>query len=137
MTITYSHDQHITSEQFIAVLNRSSLGARRPVNDSDCIASMLKHADLLITAWDGDKLIGVSRSVTDFSYCCYLSDLAVDEQYQKLGIGKELIRQTQTQLGPLCKIILLAAPAATEYYPKIGFTQHHSAWLLAKDQPLK
>jgi GNAT superfamily N-acetyltransferase len=137
MTISYHHDHSISSEQFIDVLKRSSLGARRPVDDLDCIAGMLKHADLLCTAWDGGKLVGVSRSVTDFSYCCYLSDLAVDEQYQKHGIGKELIRQTQLQLGKLCKIILLAAPAATDYYPKIGFTAHHSAWLLAQDQPLK
>jgi len=137
MTITYHHDRQISSDEFIDVLNRSSLGARRPVNDSECIAGMLKHADLLCTAWDGDKLVGVSRSVTDFTYCCYLSDLAVDESYQHAGIGKELIRQTQSRLGPLCKIILLAAPAAVNYYPKIGFTAHHSAWLLAQDQPLK
>jgi GNAT superfamily N-acetyltransferase len=137
MNITYHHDRNISSEQFIDVLNRSSLGVRRPVSDAECIAGMLKHADLLCTAWDGDKLVGVSRSVTDFSYCCYLSDLAVDADYQKHGIGKQLIRQTQMRLGPLCKIILLAAPAATDYYPKIGFTAHHSAWLLAKDQPLQ
>ncbi|TAK84030.1 MAG: GNAT family N-acetyltransferase, partial [Aquabacterium sp.] len=112
MNITYHHDRSISSEQFIDVLNRSSLGLRRPVNDAACIAGMLKHADLLCTAWDGDQLVGVARSVTDFSYCCYLSDLAVDESYQRSGIGKELIRQTQLQLGLLCKIILLAAPAA-------------------------
>lgn len=137
MTITYHHDRSITPEQFIDVLKRSTLGERRPVDNADCIAGMIEHADLLCTAWDGDKLLGVARSVTDFSYCCYLSDLAVDTSYQHSGIGKELIRVTQRQLGPLCKIILLAAPAATTYYPKIGFTAHHSAWLLARDQPLK
>lgn len=137
MQIEYHHDRNIDIDQFIDVLQRSTLGLRRPVNDRACIADMLKHADILCTAWDGVTLVGVARSVTDFSYCCYLSDLAVDETYQHHGIGKELIRQTQQRLGALCKIILLAAPAATTYYPKIGFTAHHSAWLLASDQPLK
>jgi ribosomal protein S18 acetylase RimI-like enzyme len=130
MSITYRHDLSLTPAQFIDVLNRSTLGARRPVDDAACIADMLKHGNLLCTAWDGDQLVGVARSVTDFSYCCYLSDLAVDAAYQRQGIGKELIRHTQQQLGAKCKLILLAAPAAVNYYPKIGFTAHHSAWLL-------
>ncbi len=137
MTIAYHHDRSIAPEQFIDVLKRSTLGERRPIDDAACIADMLRHADLLCTAWDGEQLIGVARSVTDFSYCCYLSDLAVDVAYQRQGIGKELIRQTQARLGPKCKIILLAAPAATAYYPGIGFSQHHSAWLLNRDTPLK
>ena len=89
---------------------------------------MLEYADLLCTAWADDLLVGVARSVTDFSYCCYLSDLAVDVAYQKVGIGVELIRLTQSRLHPRCTIILLAAPKAEDYYPKIGMTQHRSAW---------
>jgi len=112
------------------VLNRSTLGKRRPVDDLPCLEAMLQHGNLLCTAWDGDKLVGVERSVTDFEYCCYLSDLAVDEQYQKQGIGKELIRLTQSRLGGKAKLILLAAPKAAAYYPKIGFEAHPSAWIL-------
>jgi predicted N-acetyltransferase YhbS len=91
---------------------------------------MLHHADLLVTAWQGHLLIGVARSVTDFHYCCYLSDLAVDRSVQHAGIGRVLIRKTREQLGPNCALILLAAPAAAGYYPRLGFTQHDSAWVL-------
>jgi ribosomal protein S18 acetylase RimI-like enzyme len=136
MIISYHHNRSITPEQFIEALNRSTLGERRPVDDATCIADMIEHANLLCTAWDGVKLVGVARSVTDFSYCCYLSDLAVDVAYQRQGIGRELIRQTQARLGPRCKIILLAAPAAVNYYPRIGFTLHPSAWLLNSGAPL-
>ena len=104
------------------------MGERRPLDDSACIEGMLKNADLLVTAWDGEQLVGIARSVTDFSYCCYLSDLAVDEAYQKQGIGRRLIRETEKALAQTCKIILLAAPQAVDYYPHIGFTRHPSAW---------
>jgi GNAT superfamily N-acetyltransferase len=130
MNIEYSSSRSITTAEFIDVLRQSTLGERRPIDDLPCIESMLKHGNLLCTAWDSDKLVGVARSVTDFSYCCYLSDLAVDLAYQCQGIGRELIRLTQTCLEPKCKIILLAAPKAVDYYPKIGFIQHHSAWML-------
>ncbi|EML0164946.1 GNAT family N-acetyltransferase, partial [Vibrio cholerae] len=92
---------------------------------------MLANTDLLVSAWIGERLVGIARSVTDFHYCCYLSDLAVSEQVQSKGIGKELIRQTFVSLKKGCKLILLAAPQATEYYPKIGFKQHNSAWLMS------
>lgn len=137
MTIQYSAERRIDADAFIDVLRRSTLAERRPVDDRACIDGMLRHADLLCTAWDGDKLIGIARSVTDFSYCCYLSDLAVDAAYQQQGIGKELIRRTQERLGPQCKIILLAAPKAVDYYPRIGFTAHSSAWLLPGGTRLK
>ncbi|MBV8173900.1 MAG: GNAT family N-acetyltransferase [Verrucomicrobia bacterium] len=124
----YTHLRKISCEQFIDVLNRSTLGERRPVTDRERIASMLEHADLLCTAWAGELLVGVARSVTDFSYCCYLSDLAVDVSYQRGGIGVELIRLTQSRLHPQCTLILLAAPKAEGYYPKIGMARHRSAW---------
>jgi predicted N-acetyltransferase YhbS len=130
MSIQYSHDRRITSAQFIDVLERSTLAERRPVSNLQRISDMLANANLICTAWDGGMLVGVSRSVTDFSFCCYLSDLAVDVTYQKQGVGKELIRLTQSRLHPKCKIVLLAAPKAESYYPKLGFTQHHSAWVL-------
>ena len=131
MGLQYSDSRPITPDQFVGLLRRSTLAERRPVDDPECIAAMLRHANLLCTAWDGETLVGVARSVTDFAYCCYLSDLAVDEAYQKRGIGKQLIALTQSRLGGRAKIILLAAPKAEAYYPKIGFEPHQSAWVLS------
>jgi GNAT superfamily N-acetyltransferase len=130
MEIQYHTDCTITAAEFIDVLCRSTLAERRPIDDAKCIAAMLDHADLVCTAWDGDTLVGIARSVTDFEYCCYLSDLAVDEAYQRSGIGKKLIEATKSRLGPRAMIILLAAPKAEGYYPKIGFDAHRSAWIL-------
>jgi len=132
MNITYKINQKISSTQFIEILNNSTLGERRPVDDINIIQGMLDNADIIITANMDDKIIGVARAVTDFNYCCYLSDLAVHKDYQHKGIGKELIDKVQEQLNYKCKIILLSAPNAVEYYPKIGFTQHNSAWVLAQ-----
>jgi N-acetylglutamate synthase-like GNAT family acetyltransferase len=134
--IDYKLNPKLTPGEFIDILNRSTLGKRRPVDDHACINGMLENADIIVTAVENGKIIGVARSVTDFNYCCYLSDLAVDEAYQNRGIGKKLIEMTQKQLGNSCKIILLSAPDATEYYPKIGFTQHTSAWTLPRDKKL-
>jgi len=128
--IRYAVGESISVDQFIDVLRRSTLAERRPVDDRDCLAGMLRHADLLVTAWEQDLLVGVARSVTDFNYCCYLSDLAVDQAHQQAGIGRELIRHTREQLGSSCMVILLSAPAATAYYPRIGFRPHDSAWVL-------
>ena len=126
--IEYKTNSPISVEQFTELLNKTSLGARRPLEDKKRVAAMLYHADLLVTAWDGELLVGVARSVTDFAYCCYLSDLAVDEQDQKQGIGVQLIEHTKQALHPQAKIVLLSAPQAVDYYPHIGFTQHMSAW---------
>lgn len=132
--IEYSTERKISIDQFISVLEQSTLAERRPVDDRDCMAQMLENADLLVTAWLGDDLVGVARSVTDFSYCCYLSDLAVDVYYQKAGIGKALIRHTQELLGPRCTLILLSAPSAMAYYPHIGFEHHPGAWILKPNE---
>lgn len=128
MNICYSRERKITSDQFIEVLKASTLAARRPVNDPDCIDAMLRHANLLCTAWDGDHLVGVARSVTDFAYCCYLSDLAVVTNYQGHGIGKRLLKETASGLSPTAKIILLSAPAAVGFYGHAGLEPHPSAW---------
>ena len=136
MNIKYNINPDMTSLEFIDILNRSGLGERRPIDDDKTIKGMLENANLIITAIHNDKIIGLARSVTDFHYCCYLSDLAVDRKYQKSGIGKELINLTQKQLNEKCKIILLSAPSAMEYYPKIGFTKHNSAWTLPREQQL-
>ena|SRR5579864_7402293 len=136
MKIRYEISRSITADEFIGVLRRSTLAERRPVEDRACIEAMLRHANLLCTAWDGGTLVGVARSVTDFEFCCYLSDLAVDEKYQRQGIGRELIRQTKAKLGRNAKLILLAAPNAVGYYPKIGFKAHPSAWMLSAGEDL-
>ena len=137
MDIKFCINKDITPEQFIGLLQETSLGERRPLHDPVCIAGMLKNANLLITAWVDDKLVGVARSVTDFHYCCYLSDLAVSERYQSRGIGKELIRHTFACLESGCTLILLAAPQAVDYYPRIGFEKHNSAWVMRDKSELK
>ena len=136
MNIEYKLNKNIKSSEFIEVLKNSTLGRRRPIDDLETIKGMIENADIIITATIDDKIIGVARAVTDFNYCCYLSDLAVDEQYQKNGIGKKLISKVQEQLNNKCKIILLSAPDAIEYYPKLGFIQHNSAWTITKKDKL-
>lgn len=126
----YKINHAISSNQFIDLLTRSTLANRRPVDDRECIEGMLRHANLTVTAWDADKLVGVARSVTDFHYACYLSDLAVDVAYQHGGIGRELILRTQRELGARCKIRLISAPAAMDYYPKLGFVRNQQCWEL-------
>lgn len=137
MSISYRVNQSIPVAKFIELLERSGLAQRRPVQDKECIQGMLHGANLLVTAWDGVRLVGVSRSLTDFHYACYLSDIAVDEDYQHQGIGRELIRYTQKQLGAKTRIILLAAPLAQDYYPKLGFTSHDRCWVLDAGDELR
>jgi GNAT superfamily N-acetyltransferase len=117
-------------EDFVDVLRRSTLGERRPIDDPETIRGMLERADLLVTARLDGALIGVSRAITDFSYCTYLSDLAVDEAYQRRGIGKGLIRRTHEAAGVQTLLILLAAPKARGYYPHIGMANHDSCWII-------
>ena len=136
MPIHYHTNHPITVDQFIALLCASTLGERRPLEDRDCMAAMISNANLTITAWKGERLVGIARSVTDFHYCCYLSDLAVDESYQRQGIGKQLLREMRQQLKPGCKIILLSAPAAVDYYPHLGFERHPQAWVLSGDKEI-
>ena len=136
MEIEYKINQTISAKQFTDLLKRTTLGARRPVNDTECMQGMLANSNLVITAWSGEHLVGIARSVTDFHYCCYLSDLAVDEGYQKLGIGKQLQIKTQAELGPRCTMLLIAAPAAKLYYEHIGFTHNDRCWILLRDEKI-
>jgi GNAT superfamily N-acetyltransferase len=128
--IEYRVNAPLTVADFLSVLRASTLGERRPVDDLKCIEGMVKNANLTVCAWAGEKLVGVARSLTDFHYCCYVSDLAVDRAHQKQGIGKRLLEITKQQLGPKCGMILLSAPAAVEYYPHIGFQHHPQAYIL-------
>ena len=130
MSIEYKINYPISVDQFVSLLVDSSLGERRPIEDRECIEGMIKNSNLIVSAWDSNKLVGVSRCVTDFHYACYLSDLAVSKSYQKLGIGKQLQIITQQQLGLRCKLILIAAPAANSYYEHIGFSNNSRCWVL-------
>ena len=113
----------------------STLGERRPIEDRERFARMLRYANLTLTAWDGALLVGISRCISDFAWTTYLADLAVRVSHQRRGIGKELIRRTQSA-APQAKVLLLAAPAAEKYYPHIGFTQFPQAWMLRENEML-
>lgn len=128
MDIDYKVNAAISVEQFIDILRRSTLGERRPLHDRRCMEGMVEHADLMVTAWDSEKLVGVARAITDFHYACWLSELAVDRAYQRCGIGKALIMHTQSALGTHCKLRLIAAPGAVDYYPHIGFEHNPRCW---------
>ena len=127
--IDYRTGNDLDLDEVIEVYVASTLGERRPVDDRERMGGMLREANLVVTAWDGERLVGVSRSVSDFHYATYLSDLAVRRSHQKQGIGVELIRRTRLA-APQATVILLAAPAAVDYYPRVGFTLHESAWVL-------
>lgn len=133
--ITYRLGNELDLDGIIELYRASTLGERRPVEDRERMAAMLRNANLVVTAWEGDLLVGLARSVSDFAYCTYLSDLAVRLSHQRCGIGRELIRQTQ-RAGGRAQIILLAAPKAVDYYPRIGFKYHPQAWLLGPDDPV-
>jgi len=133
MAISYQVEPQLAPDEFVDVLRRSTLAERRPVDDLGTIAAMLANADLIVTARDASGLlVGVSRAITDFAYCTYLSDLAVDEALQGQGIGRELIRRTHAGAGLHTTLILLAAPKARSYYPHIGMTRHDSCWLIGR-----
>lgn len=130
MQIRYVDDAAITVEEAIDLYNRSTLGKRRPVDRPDIFAGMISNADITITAWHDDRLVGIARSLTDYTYVAYLADLAVDAEYQHQGIGKRLIQETKPRLGPECMIVLLAAPKANDYYAQVGFEHNPRAWVL-------
>ena len=129
-TIVYAQDRAITSQQLADVFTRS--GIVRPVDDLPRLEKMLQHGNLLITAWDGARLVGVARALSDFSFCCYLSDLAVDRAYQNKGIGQALIEQVRSAIGRDSMLLLLAAPGAMAYYPKVGFEAVGNGWIIKR-----
>jgi GNAT superfamily N-acetyltransferase len=136
MEITYQTEPNLSVAEFRDILVRSTLGERRPIDDNDRLEKMCKNADIMLTARFEGKLVGVSRSLSDFVYATYLSDLAVDVEFQKFGIGKRLIAETK-KLVPDGKLILLAAPAARGYYPKIGMTQFEYSFYIDNLDELK
>lgn len=135
--ISYRSGNDLDVDAMIELYVASTLGARRPVSERGRMEAMLRNANVVITAWEGELLVGISRALSDFSYATYLSDLAVRVSHQRRGIGKELIRRTQQAGGPQARVILLAAPAAAEYYGHIGFQHHPRAWILEPGQTLR
>jgi len=133
MDVSYQLEPHVDAAEYIAVLKHTTLGGRRPVDEPDRIARMIAEADVLVTARVDGRLVGVSRALTDYSFATYLSDLAVDEEYQGLGIGRELIHRTHAACGKSTMLVLIAAPQAETYYPHIGLLQHHSCWYLPRE----
>ncbi len=127
--IVYARETTIDPDEFIALMNESTLSERRPVSDRHRIIKMCRNANLIITARINNHLVGIARCLTDFTYCTYLSDLAVSEAFQKRGIGKELIRRVNEAV-PEATVILLAAPKAVMYYPKIGMVKHDAAYII-------
>lgn len=132
-SIAYAVEPALSADEFVDILKRSSLADRRPVERLDLIRKMLEHANLIVVARDASGLaVGVSRALTDFGYVTYLSDLAVDEAFQRRGIGRELIRRTHAAAGLDTALVLLAAPKAREYYPHIGMKPHDSCWIIPR-----
>ena len=136
MSIEYKINAPVSADQFIRLLRESTLDERGPIGDRECMEGMVNNSNLMGTAWHGESLIGIARSMTDFHYACYLSDLAVHRQYQGRGIGKKLQVITQENLGSKCKLILIAAPAANSYYEHIGYTNTPRCWVLDRGQSM-
>jgi predicted N-acetyltransferase YhbS len=134
--IEYRVGNDLDLNQMIELYQASTLGERRPVENRQAMSDMLRHANLVVTAWDKELLVGIARTLTDFSYVGYLADLAVRGSHQRSGVGTQLIQQTRDKMGPDSMLVLLAAPKASEYYPRIGFSRHESAWILCAEAPL-
>jgi len=137
--ITYrvSDGDDLDLDAVIDLYRSSTLGERRPVDERDRMAGMLRHANLVVTAWAGDVLVGIARSLTDWDYTTYLADLAVHLDHQRSGIGRELVARTWAATHPKASLVLLAAPKAEGYYPRIGMRQHASAWVLREGDELR
>jgi GNAT superfamily N-acetyltransferase len=130
--VTPDLDLDVAHELYVA----STLGERRPIGDRARFEKMMRSGNLIITAWEGDVLVGISRSITDWVWFTYLADLAVRVSHQKQGIGKELMRRTQAA-APQANLLLLAAPKAANYYGHVGFTQMLNAWMLRPGEEIR
>ena len=132
MEISYRLDIVPTAGEVIALYEAA--GLPRPTHDKERIRKMYEGSNLIVTAWDQDKLVGVSRSITDWAWSCYLADLAVDPAYQTSGIGRKLIELTKQKVGEEVMILLLSVPTAMTYYPKVGFTKEDRAFTIFRER---
>ena len=132
MEITYKSDIIPTTDQIIELYDNA--GLPRPTNDKERIQKMYENSNLIITAWDNEKLVGVSRSITDWAWSCYLADLAVNNEYKKSGIGKRLVELTKEKVGEQTMVLLLSVPTAMSYYPKIGFSKEDRSFIIHRSK---
>lgn len=132
MVIVYKDTKNIEALDVSRVFKNS--GIKRPDQDLERLERMIQHADVVITAWKDEVMIGIARALTDYSYCCYLSELAVDVTYQKSGIGQELIARVRERIGNECSLVLISAPGATSYYPKVGFEYSDKAYMIKRER---
>lgn len=130
MTKSIKYEVNVTPETDLIIDLYLSAGLNRPVEDKERISKMFANSNLIITAWHDELLIGVSRAVTDFSFCCYLSDLAVRQSYQKMGIGRKLIEITKMESGDEAMLLLLSVPTALSYYPKVGLRKVENGFIV-------
>jgi N-acetylglutamate synthase-like GNAT family acetyltransferase len=130
MNIIYRTDCIPSAKEVINLY--TDAGLPRPTNDAERIKKMFAHSNLVVTAWDGEVLIGVSRCLTDFSWCCYLADLAVRSDYMKKGIGKKLIEISKEKAGEQSMVLLLSVPAAMDYYPKTGMEKVENGFIFQR-----
>src|SRR4051812_14663441 len=133
MEVEYKLEPDLPVEDFVDIFHRSTLAERRPVNEPDRLRRMLENSDIVLTARVDGRLVGIARAISDFSYCTYLADLAVDAEFQRQGIGRELVRRTHELGSRQSNLILLAAPKAEGYYPRIGMTRHKSCWITSRE----
>ncbi|WP_154992572.1 GNAT family N-acetyltransferase [Priestia megaterium] len=132
MVIEYKVNASISAKEVANVFKSS--GIKRPVNELGRIERMIKNSDINLTAWDNQQLVGIARAITDYSYCCYLSDLAIHKDYQNKGIGKELVQRLQDILGEEVALILLASSVAMDYYSHIRFEKSENAFRIPRKQ---
>lgn len=132
MEITYKWDITPDADAIIAVYESS--GINRPTHDKERIAKMYANSDVVVTAWQNSLLVGVARSITDYCFSCYLSDLAVRSEFQCKGIGKKLVQLTKDVISNECMLLLVAAPSAVDYYPKIGMDKVNHAFIINREQ---
>ena len=126
--IKYLKNVDLNLEDIILVFEKSSIN--RPIGNKKRIKSMFDNSNLVISAWDEDKLVGLCRALTDFSYCCYLSDLAIDIDYQRQGIGRTMIDLVKKEISDEVALILLSAPSAMSFYPKVGFGKIENGFII-------
>ncbi len=132
MPLTYHLDLLPSPEQ-VSDLYQSA-GLQRPLEDPARLAQMYAHANLVVSAWEGELLVGVARSLTDFCYCCYLADLAVRATLQRQGIGRQLVHLTRERIGPATTLVLISAADALDYYPKLGMTPTTNGFLIRRTE---
>jgi ribosomal protein S18 acetylase RimI-like enzyme len=126
-TIDFKINTTIEIQDIIALYK--DCGLPRPIDDEDRIAAMFANSNLVVSAWLGEELVGISRTLTDFVWSSYLADLAVKSDFQKDGIGRKLLEITREKVSEQSMVLLLSVPDAMEYYPKIGMSKVESAFI--------